>query len=62
MASEIILMVQKVIWMSGIYTLILACYFGPKMIVMGEFDEEHFMKTIEKYKVKVKLMARGNGL
>ncbi|KAL0280371.1 UNVERIFIED_CONTAM: hypothetical protein PYX00_001682 [Menopon gallinae] len=53
LSSETILMVQKTIWMSGIYSLLMSCLFGTKLIVMSDFDEEAFLKCVEKYKVTI---------
>ncbi|KAK6627377.1 hypothetical protein RUM44_009854 [Polyplax serrata] len=49
--KDVILMVQKAMWMSGLYCFLKCCVLGSKLIVMNEFEEEGFMQAIEDYKV-----------
>ncbi|EEB19201.1 luciferase, putative [Pediculus humanus corporis] len=49
--NNVILMCQKVMWMSGIYSLIWSTCFNSKLIIMSKFEEESFVSAIEKYKV-----------
>lgn len=51
-------MVQKAMWMSGLYCFLKCCVLGSKLIVMNEFEEEGFMQAIEDYKVRCQLTSQ----